>query len=544
MRQSARTAGLALFGLLALTAQAAEPEPWWRGTVFYEIFVRSFADSTTGPLAEDGDGDLQGLIEHLDYLNDGDPSTADDLEVGGLWLMPIMPSPSYHGYDVTDYRAVEEDYGTREDFRRLVAEAHRRGIRVIVDLVINHTSRRHPWFRDAYRRSSPYHDWYLWSDVPRGYRGPWGQEVWHQLPWWQRGFRHFNYRAYYGIFWAGMPDLNLGNAGATAAIFDAARFWLEEMGVDGFRLDAVRHLIEDGPVQVDTAATHDWLRRFAAFVRNLAPEAFLVGEAWADTATVATYGPDQVDLAFQFDLAAAIVAAVRDGDGRALAAEADLVWASFPPGRFATFLTNHDQARVFSELDRDLDRAKLAATLLLTLPGVPFLYYGEEIGMTGFKPDPEIRTPMQWTPDKYAGFSRHRPWQRVNLGFRETNVETLGSDPASLLSHYRRLMRLRNRRPALATGGYGAVAGGPPQVFAFLRRCPGETLLVVSNLGGEPVADYALAPDLLPSASEEPRELLHGNPVRRPGERPGEGYRPIDELAGRTAYVIALEEEG
>ncbi|MEM7586798.1 MAG: alpha-amylase family glycosyl hydrolase, partial [Acidobacteriota bacterium] len=171
---------------------AVDDAPWWQRVVFYEIFVRSFADASRGPLADDGIGDLQGLIERLDYLNDGVPGSGDDLEIGGLWLMPIMDSPSYHGYDVRDYRTVERDYGTRQDFARLIEEAHRRGLRVILDLVINHTSRQHRWFRDAYRRRSPYHGWYRWADEPHDYLGPWGQRVWHQLAWWQRGWQHFD----------------------------------------------------------------------------------------------------------------------------------------------------------------------------------------------------------------------------------------------------------------------------------------------------------------------------------------------------------------
>ena len=421
---------IAVLFLLAFPVQASDAAglPWWRQVVFYEIFVRSFADSTTGPLAGDGIGDLQGLVERLDYLNDGDPATGDDLEVGALWLMPIMDSPSYHGYDVRDYRAVEKDYGDADDFQRLIEEAHRRGMRVILDLVINHTSRQHPWFRDAYRARSPYHGWYLWSEEAQDYLGPWGQPVWHQLAWWQRGWRYFNYRAYYGIFSHHMPDLDLRQPGPTQAIHDVARYWLGQ-GAGGFRLDAVRHLIEDGATQVDTEATHAWLRRFFATVKDAAPQAVVVGEAWAETEIVATYEPDQVDLAFQFDLAAAMLEAVKWGKSNPLAEELDRVWRSFPPGQFATFLSNHDQMRVATYLAGDLDRARLAATLLLTLPGVPFVYYGEELGMVGGKPDRRIRTPMPWTAGPRAGFSTHRPWQRLQIGHESNNVETEARRP-------------------------------------------------------------------------------------------------------------------
>ncbi len=199
--------------------------------MFYEVFVRSFADSDG-----DGIGDLRGLTDRLDYLNDGDPSTNDDLGVTGLWLMPIAGSPSYHGYDVTDYEAVEPDYGTAEDFRAFMAAAHERGIAVIVDLVLNHTSIDHPWFQDARTPGSEHDDWYVWSTTGVPFAGPGGRRIWHKD----------GDRWYYGFFWEGMPDLNVANPEVEAALDDVARFWLEDMGVDGFRLDAARHLIEDG----------------------------------------------------------------------------------------------------------------------------------------------------------------------------------------------------------------------------------------------------------------------------------------------------------
>ena len=540
VRTLAKLAGATLLCLPAWSAGAEEDAglPWWRQVVFYEVFVRSFADSTAGPLAGDGIGDLQGLIERLDYLNDGDPSTDEDLGVGALWLMPIMESPSYHGYDVRDYRAVEKDYGTLDDFSQLIRESHRRGMRVILDLVINHTSRQHPWFRDAYRARSPYHGWYIWSREKKNYRGPWNQPVWHQLAWWQRGWKHFNYLAYYGIFSPSMPDLDLSHPGATRAMHAVARFWLEDMAADGFRLDAVRHLIEDGATQADTEATHEWLRGFFAAVKEAAPEAVLVGEAWADTETVASYRPDQVDLAFQFGLASAVLETAKDGEPEPLAEEIDRVWNSFPPGQFATFLANHDQMRVATYLAGDRDRAALAATLLLTLPGVPFVYYGEEIGMVGAKPDPRIRTPMQWTPGRRAGFSSHRPWQRLQIGHERVNVETQARDPGSLLALYRRLIRLRGGRPSLAVGGYSAVDAGHPRLFAFRRSTSSEATLVLCNLGEEPVSDYGLA--LEPSGiAGAAADLLHDTPIAAfpVGD---EAYRPIAELAPLKGYVLAL----
>ena len=206
---------------------------WWNEAVFYEIFVRSFKDSNG-----DGIGDFQGIIQQLDYLNDGDPNTTDDLGINAIWLMPIFPSPSYHGYDVTNYQDVNPDYGTLEDFQQLLEECHARGIRVIIDFVINHTSDKHPWFQAALDPASPYHEYYVWSETKPQGLGPLGQESWFKAP---------NGKYYYAVFWSGMPDLNYNNPKVTEEIYAATQFWLEE-GVDGFRVDAARYLFEEGEV--------------------------------------------------------------------------------------------------------------------------------------------------------------------------------------------------------------------------------------------------------------------------------------------------------
>jgi glycosidase len=511
---------------------------WWQDAVFYEIFVRSFADSSEGKLASDGVGDLRGLVERLDYLNDGDPSTEDDLGIDALWLMPVSQSPSYHGYDVVDHYRIEKDYGSNADFHRLIDEAHRRGIRVVVDLVLNHTSNRHPWFLEAWRRRSPLHDYYLWAYEKHGYRGPWGQPVWHQLEWWQRGWRHFDYYAYYGIFSPRMPDLNHRNDEVREALFDVARFWLEEMGVDGFRLDAVRHLIEDGAVQQDTPATHAWLRDFHRYVHDIAPRSVLIGEVWAETSAIAAYGADELDLAFQFALAEETVAAVRSGDAIRLGWERQAVRRAFHGRPYATFLTNHDQVRVMSGLEGDLARAKLAATLLLTSPGVPFLYYGEEIGMVGNKPDPMIRKPMQWTAGKHAGFSRRGPWLEPNPDYRSVNVAAQIDDGNSLLGHYRRLLRLRDAHPALRRGDLTAVATSHSAVDAFLRSAPSERILVLTNLSSQPISDYKLSFTGSWPTTGLPDDLLLGSlqPVEAPPVNGG--YRPLPQLAPLSAHLL------
>ena len=507
---------------------------WWNDVVFYEIFVRSFYDSDG-----DGVGDLNGLIEKLDYLNDGDPTTTDDLGVTGIWLMPIMESPSYHGYDVVDYYRVDREYGTNEDFRRLIAEARRRGIRVIIDLVLNHTSSKHPWFQRAREDpESPYRDFYIWSNEDPGYKGPWGQRVWHRTP---TGY-------YYGVFWAGMPDLNYNNPAVTAEMQKVVRFWLEEMGVDGFRLDAVKHLIEEGRRQENTPATHEWLRGFYAFYKSINPAALTVGEVWSPTVEVVPYIGDQLDLAFEFDTAQAMLRSARFSDRNYVLRAHRLVTSRYPPNQFATFLTNHDQPRVMTELRGNVNKAKTAASLLLTGPGVPFLYYGEEIGQQGDKPDENIRTPMQWTDGENAGFTTAvMAWRAPQPDYREVNVAAQIDDPSSLLSHYRRLIRLRNEHAALRKGAWQEVAISDRRVYAFLRYTATETLLVVINLGGDPVTDYALelktGPLQRQTIQTPPLELLSGRPVPSPvvNDRGGfEAYQPLPRLDPYQTYVIHL----
>ncbi len=472
----------------------------WNDRVFYEIFVRSFADSTTGPLANDGIGDLQGLIERLDYLNDGDPATSTDLGITGIWLMPISPSPSYHGYDVTDYYGVHPQYGTMEDFRRFLAEAHRRGIVVVTDLVLNHSSSQHPYFKAALRGDPARRDWYIFvpPDQVPATRGPWGQQVWQEA----------NGQHYYGIFWSGMPDLDYRNPAVTAEAHRVAEFWLRDVGVDGFRLDAIRHLIEDGDVMSDTPATVAWLQAFQKHVRAVKPGALTVGEVWTGTGTVSEYvAADALDLAFEFDLATAILDAAKTGRGEKLAYTVGDVLSSYPPGRYATFVTNHDQNRIASELREDPSRLKLAASLLLTLPGVPFLYYGEEIGQIGAKPDEMIRNPMPWTADPNGAFTAAaQPWEPLQPGHERRNVATQEADPDSLLHHYRRLIRLRQSEPALSRGATRLVDTGRDEVVAWEREHSGRRLTVVANLADEAIADFRLPGDGGPWG----RELITG----------------------------------
>ncbi len=525
----------------APTGAAETTHAWWNDRVFYEVFVRSFYDSDG-----DGIGDLAGLIEKLDYLNDGDPTTTDDLGVTGLWLMPVAQSPSYHGYDVTDYYTIEEDYGSNEDFKRLVNEAHQRDIKVIVDLVLNHTSNQHPWFlASASGPESDKRNWYIWSPKDDGSRAPWqgGGPVWHK-----RGDAY-----YFGLFWEGMPDLNYRNPEVTAEMQRVARFWLEEMGVDGFRLDAVRHLVEEGRTYAGVPATHQWLAQFDDFLDSVGPEALTVGEVWDVTDQTASYvRGDEVDLVFEFSLADAILTSVVRGRPVGAVQELAAVLAAYPEGQLATFLTNHDQPRVATILGKDLASLKLAATTLLTLPGVPFIYYGEEIGMTGNKPDELIRTPMQWSAAANAGFTSGRPWQPVNRGFEQLNVATQNTDSDSLLSHYRWLIHLRHDHPALLRGRLIPVESSCDATVAFLRQVSAgdanapdsQTALVVLNFGRQELTGctFSYSGDALPAGTYQMRDLLNGS-VAVPLTVTANGfqdYAPLPSLAARAGHVLLL----
>ena len=452
--------------------------PWWNDSVFYEIFVRSFYDSDG-----DGIGDFNGIREKLDYLNDGDSSTTDDLGVTGLWLMPIFPSPSYHGYDVTDYYAVNPQYGTLDDFKALLAAAHGRGIRIIIDMVFNHTSSQHPWFVEARDPTSPYHDWYIWSDLNPGYKGSWGQQVWFPLAG----------RYFYSTFTAGMPDLNYTNQEVTAEMKSVSRFWLEEVGVDGFRLDAAKHLIEEGTIQANSDSTHAWWESFRPFFKEVAPQAMIVGELWDTTEITAEYlEGDELDLAFEFYLANDLVLAVQQENAEIASERLTQVDEILPEMQYAPFLTNHDQVRVMTQVLDNMDKARVAASLLLTALGVPFLYYGEEVGMQGEKPDEWIRRPMQWSDGTYGGFSSASPWEPLGPGWKSFNVEEESSDPGSLLSHYRDLIRARNQHAALRVGDVNVVTTYNDALYSLLRVSGEEAVLVLVNLSGETITDYAL----------------------------------------------------
>lgn len=490
------------------TTQTAPPPEvdsanWWRTAVFYEIFVRSYYD-TDG----DGIGDFNGVAEKLDYL--------DSLGVDALWLMPIHPSPSYHGYDITNYYNVNPDYGSMDDFKNLLNEAHKRDMRVIIDLVLNHTSNRHPWFTDANSNpESPYRNFYLWGDAPaNGY--------WHSG---QHGY-------YYGFFWEGMPDLDYTNPAVTEAMLDTADFWLNDVGVDGFRVDAVKHLIEeDGRVE-NTPATHAWLKEYFAAYKTQNPQAYSVGEVYNAGAFMAKmYSEEELDQIFNFEISNGIMDSVQSGVNTSIVSALKFAQKDLPSHNYATFLTNHDQNRAMSAFDGDVDKAKSAAFLLFTLPGTPYIYYGEEIGMQGVKPDEDIRLPMQWSADEFTGFSTAQPWRNPYNDYAQINVAAQADVPASLLEHYRALIRLRKNHPALQTGDIILLETGNSGIFAGLRVDANETLLILANLTGESISDYALALNAAGLAeSTIGVETLFGEKQARVPERGAKVFRPYEMM--------------
>jgi alpha-amylase len=469
---------------------------WWNETVFYEAFVRSFKDSNG-----DGKGDIQGLISKLDYLNDGNPNTTTDLGITGLWLMPIMQSPSYHGYDVIDYETIEQDYGTNADFQQLITECHNRGIKVIIDMVMNHTSNQHPWFVSSTNPDSDKRDWYIWEESDPNTPGPFGNDPWVQ----------YGADWYYAAFANSMPDLNFNNPEVHQAFEDVAEFWLTDMDVDGFRLDAVKYLYETATQTMDATQTIAYWQEFRAFYKSVNPDAFAVGEAWDVTSIASQYvNNNGLDYCFEFELADAIVNGLNAGSAQDLNNQMTEVISAYPFLQWGTILGNHDTNRVMSQFGSDMPKMKAAATLLLTLPGIPYIYYGEEIGMTGVKPDENLRTPMQWTGESKAGFTTGTPWYAINTDYTTKNVATQQATAGSLWKHYHDLIALRNSQGALTKGTYLPATASSTGVNAFVRQFEGENILVVVNLGSAATESLTLSINNgnLPSGNMFLQELL------------------------------------
>jgi alpha-glucosidase len=480
---------------------------WWQTGVIYQIYPLSFADGNG-----DGYGDLAGILGKLDYLK--------WLGVNAIWISPIYPSPlADYGYDVSDYKGIHPLFGTMEDFDRLLAACHERGLKLILDYVPNHTSDQHPWFVESRSsRNNPKRNWYLWKDpgrhneAPNNWLSVFGGRAWE----WDENTRQF----YCHSFLKEQPDLNWRNPEVQEAMLDVMRFWLDK-GVDGFRVDALWHVIKDGkfrdnpldPEYVEDEMSPYYrlipmysggqpeLQEIVALMRRVTQEyaeRVLIGEMDLPVEELVRYygqdGSAGIHLPYNSQLirlrwhATDIFAGINTYE------------ASLPAFAWPNWvLGNHDKPRVASRVGPE--QAKIAALLLLTLRGTPTMYYGDEIGMEDVnvpkeetrdpvaKAFPGIRlgrdpgrTPMQWSAEPNAGFSSGQPWLPIAEDYEQMNIEKQKQDDGSLLAFYRRLLELRQKEPALQIGGY-LPAGQKRNLFAFVREHGDTTLLIAVNLG-------------------------------------------------------------
>jgi len=482
---------------------------WWRDGVVYQIYPRSFAD-TNG----DGIGDLNGIIQHLDYLA--------ELGIDAVWYSPFFPSPDVDfGYDVSNYTDIDPQYGKLADFDRLVDESHKRGIKVILDLVLNHTSTQHPWFVESRKgKDNPYSDWYIWRDakpdgsLPNNWEAIFGTAGWEFDP--VRG------QYYYHMFYPQQADLNWRNPEVRKACLDVFRFWLDR-GADGFRLDVFSNYFKhpdlpDNPPAIGLRAfdrqkhiydsNQPEMIPFLREMRELLdsyPDRYAVGETFlANPENVAQYtAPGLIHAAFDFEMLhchwnpACYLKAILTTE-RAMDTES---WPVYT-------LNNHDTSRSASRFhaDESDERLKVAATLLMTIRGTPFIYYGEEIGMRNIHiPRREIkdgvakkywpifdgrdknRSPMQWNGKFNSGFSTGKPWLPVHPNYVKRNVEVQKQDPRSLFNFYRKLIQVRRESTALRSGLFHPVTFDPRKVLAYLRQDQNQTALVILNFSHRPV---------------------------------------------------------
>ncbi|MEU7886881.1 maltose alpha-D-glucosyltransferase [Microbispora bryophytorum] len=532
-----------------------EEEPrdkyWYKRAVFYEVLIRGFADSNG-----DGTGDIRGLIGKLDYLQ--------WLGIDCLWLLPLYESPLKDGgYDISDYMKILPDFGDLGDFIRLVDEAHKRGIRVIADLVMNHTSDQHPWFQASrHDPEGPYGDFYVWSDTDEQYKDAriifidteasnWTYDPVRGQYYWHRFFHH-------------QPDLNFENPAVQDAMMEVIRFWLD-LGIDGFRLDAIPYLFEQEDTNCENLpATHAYLQRVRADVDRIYPDRVLLAEANQWPADVVEYfgdpvtGGDECHMAFHFPLMPRIFMAVRR-ESRYPISEILAQTPKIPENcQWGIFLRNHDELtlemvtdeerdymyseyakdprmranvgirrRLATLLDNDRNQIELFTALLLSLPGSPVMYYGDEIGMGDniWLGDRDgVRTPMQWTPDRNAGFSSCDPG-RLYLpvimdpiyGYQAINVEAQQKSASSLLHFTKRMIEIRKRHPVFGLGEFTELNSSNPSVLAFVRELGDDRVLCVNNLSRFP---QPVELDLRRFEGSTPVECMGGVPFPPIGELP------------------------
>ena len=472
------------FDLLCTQTASAAAAKWWNDKTFYEIFVRSFQDSDG-----DGIGDLKGITARLDYLNNREADNVANpksLGVKGIWLTPIFASPSYHGYDATDYKQIDPKYGTMADFHTLIREAHQRGIKVILDIAVNHTSVEHPWFKDA--MSSPqskYRNWYVWrKDVPK-----WGK--WFPV----------NDAYYYSFFGRNMPNLNWRNPAVLAAVKDILRFWMQQ-GADGFRLDAARYYAPGPNGETDTAETHNAIASFATAIRAEFPNALFVGEIWADARTINSYcaSGKELDLGFNFPVAFGAVPTLNTENTDSFVHALKEYQATFQnPYSSSPFLTNHDMVRSATQLFEYMPKLKLAAELYFMLPGTPFVYYGEELGFPNGKNagDYSKRMPMQWTTSEGFGFTKssQAPWQPFFGKADVFSVEAQLKQKAGLLDLYKKLIHFRNSNPVISVGSLDNIQSNKNLgVVMWRRRYQDKTAVVIVNFSYKKTPAFTLDP--------------------------------------------------
>jgi maltose alpha-D-glucosyltransferase / alpha-amylase len=542
-----------------LPAPGTDPE-WFKRAVFYEVLVRSFKDSEG-----DGVGDLRGLIEKLDFL--------EWLGVDCLWLPPFYPSPLRDGgYDVSDYKNVLPEFGTLEDFSRFVRLAHDRGVRVIVDFVMNHTSDQHAWFQASREDpGGPYGDFYVWADDDTGY--PDARIIFVDTETSNWAFDPVRRQYYWHRFFSHQPDLNYENPAVGEAVIDALRFWLD-LGIDGFRLDAVPYLFEEEGTNCENLPqTHGFLKQLRKVIEDEYPDTVLLCEANQWPADVVEYfgdfaaGGDECHMAFHFPVMPRIFMAVRR-ESRYPVSEIMAQTPVIPAGcQWGIFLRNHDELtlemvtdderdymwaeyakdprmkanigirrRLAPLLENDTNQIELFTALLLSLPGSPVLYYGDEIGMGDniWLGDRDgVRTPMQWTPDRNAGFSTGDPG-RLTLpvvmdavyGYQVTNVESQLTNTSSLLHWTRRMIEVRKQNPAFGLGDFTDLGGSNPSVLSYVRVFGDDIVVCVNNLSRFP---QPVELDLRRFEGFQPIELMGG--VRFP---------PIGELP----YLLTLATHG
>lgn len=492
--------------------------------VYYSLFVRSFADGN-----KDGIGDFKGLTKKLDYLNDGDDSTTDDLGITGLWLLPVFDSPSYHGYDVTDYYKINPEYGTMEDFEVFISECKKRGISVILDMTCNHSSSYHDWFIQSKDPKSSYRTWYRWItdmdfsenggaynrnqkglagniwtiDLSNPVTGPDGKPLLDK-----KGQTVMNY--YAGLFSTTMPDFNMDEPAVRAEFKKIFKFWLDK-GVSGFRFDAAGHVYNANEVkpgtETITKAIAFW-KEMNEYIASVNPDAYCVAEVWEPTAVRAKYmGGMQSN--FHFDLGGLItqiinnqelndLKGVKDDDdkstyngfARSLESEYAMYRKNNPNYIDAPFLSNHDQPRSAAGLRNKAEKIKMAADMYILAEGIPFIYYGEEIAMKSGSDDPSKRTPFLWKAngkDKLTTTWTNSPaYQSANNYNRKTlSVQEQSKDPDSILNHYKRVVRVKTAHPALFKGRLKALPLDSGVLESYVMECDEEKAFVIHNVSSK-----------------------------------------------------------